>query len=430
MTETGFEWLRSTKQFGSKPGLEVMRELVKLLGDPQNKFKTIHVTGTNGKGTTTAIAASILGESNYKVGRFISPPLSRFSERIIVNNNEISPKHTEVLLIKLRDVTDKLLDECYRHPTFFELVTALAFLHFESEKVDVSIIEVGMGGRLDATNVIESAISVVTNVHLEHTSYLGETVQEIAWQKGGIVKEGGTLVTASNDDSVVNVLKKICNEKNASFLRVGEDIKYKIKKTTQGGSIFDVTTPKKMYNELYLPLHGEHQVINAVTAISAIECFTKNGYDVSENNVKTGLEKVQWPGRMEVVGEKPKVVLDSAKDPMAVRAAVKSLSLFDYDELITVISISSDKNIESMIEALSGVTDRFIVTEHKLKSRVAKPETIVAVIEKHHKIYKIVLDAKEAVRNAINEASKKDLVLIIGSIFLVGEVREIWYPSN
>ena len=427
------EWLFAIRRFGSKRGLEYVSHLLSLIGDPQDDFSSVHVTGTNGKGSTTNMVASILAEAGFRVGMFTSPHLSTFTERIQINGRQIPVAD----VLRLVDLIKPLCEEMdedpeLRHPAFFEIITAMAFKYFSEEGIDFAVLEVGMGGRLDATNVVKSLVSIITNVSLEHTEVLGDTVLEIAEKKAGIVKEGGVLVTATRDDDVYALFEKICMAVGSRIFRVGTDIKFERVSADYEGQRFKLKGIRDEYEGLILPLIGEHQLLNAAAAVGAVEALGFHGVNVSRKAIERGLEKVKWPGRMEVVQRNPLVVLDGAKDVEAMKAVKEALlGDFSYERLVAVVSISSDKKIPQMIGELSQAVDRYVVTTHRIMGRAADPILIVEEAEKFGKPSEIVTNVKDAIGRAMELAGEDGMVIVVGSVFLVGEARELWFePQN
>jgi dihydrofolate synthase/folylpolyglutamate synthase len=426
------EWLFAVRRFGSKLGLDYVRHLLAQIGDPHEDFRSVHVTGTNGKGSTTAMIASILGEAGYRVGMFTSPHLSTFTERIQINGVQISVEDVVRLIEEVRPLCEGMSEDPeLRHPTFFEIITAIAFKYFSEEGVDYAVLEVGMGGRLDATNVVKAQVSVITNVSLEHTEVLGDTVLEIAEKKAGIVKEGGTLITATADDDVYRLFQDVCESVGSRIFRVGADITFQRTGSNQEGQTFNLKGISRTYEGLNIPLIGEHQLLNAATAVGAVEALRFHGVEVPAEAIANGLGKVSWPGRMEIMQTRPLVVLDGAKDAEAARAVKEAIKEFSYPRLVAVVSISSDKKIEEMIGEMAQVADHFVITSHRVMGRAAKSSRIAAEVERHSRTYEVVEDVKDAVKRAMEIAGEEGMVIVVGSVFLVGEARELWHePSN
>ncbi len=427
---SNLDWFEYLKIYGSKPGLQTVKELLKLLDDPQTGFESIHVTGTNGKGSTAAMTASILQASGYKVGMFTSPHLSDMRESIKVNNQDIPIASMEKYLAVIRKKVLVLTSRGIRHPTQFEVLISLAFMHFAAEEVDIAVVEVGRGGRDDATNVLDSLASIVTNVSLEHTEWLGDTVEEIAENKAGILNEGTVLITASNDPKVVSTLSRIADQKNSILLQVGKDIEITSENKNLQGQQFTVKTSKQTLSHLTIPLLGDHQLRNAACAIAAIEEAQKKGFQIPVEGFQKGLADVSWPGRFEIVEKNPLIVLDGAKDPYAMRALVETVKQYLPNKHIhTILGISSDKDHESMIQSLNEITQEFILTEHRVRSRTAAAENLEKIAHKTGKPAKIIIPVAEAVTETKKHVKPDDVILVTGSVFLIGEAREIWYPA-
>ena len=425
-------YLYSLNMFGGKLGLSRVVRLLQLMGNPEKKFKSVIVGGTNGKGSTVAIIFSILREAGYKVGMFTKPHLSSFTERIIVNNKRIDEESVVKIIEEIRNKIEIMKkDLAFEHPTFFEVVIALTFRYFEQQKVDFAVLEVGMGGRLDATNVVDPLVSVITNVSLEHTKILGDTVLKIANEKAGIIKQNGILITATEDDEVFSLFKKICEEKKSKIYRVGQDITFEKLNSDISGQNFKVKSIFNDYENLYILLLGDHQLVNACCAIAAVECLRFNDIIILPDIIEKGLRTVKWPGRLEIIQEKPLVVLDSAKDPLAMRKLKDAVQKnFKYKKLILVISISSDKDIHSMLSEIVPISDFVILTRHKVMKRAANPELLSLMVEEYSKDFIVIDNVKDAVREALSRANKKDMILVTGSLFTVGEARELWYKHG
>ncbi|MGB9622870.1 MAG: bifunctional folylpolyglutamate synthase/dihydrofolate synthase, partial [Candidatus Bathyarchaeia archaeon] len=309
---------------------------------------------------------------------------------------------------------------------FFDVVTALAFKYFAEKEVEIAVIEAGMGGRLDATNVVNPLASIITNVSLEHTNILGRTVLEIAREKAGIIKKEGILITATDDDVVYALLKEVCRRMKSRIYRVGSDIKYSRLDSSLDGQRFTVEGLKDVYEELFTPLLGYHQIKNASTAIGAVESLSFKGLNISRRAIYEGLANSRWPGRLEIMHRKPLIVLDCAKDPEAVRSLKETLlNDFAFSKTIAIISISSDKDISSMVRYFSEVVDYFIITAHKVMGRAAEPSIIAQEVEKYRIPYELANDVKDAVQKALSLAEDDDLICITGSVFIVGEARDL-----
>jgi len=426
--EESLNWIYSLRRSYAKRELRQINHLLGLMGDPHRKFQSVHVTGSNGKGSTAAMIASILRAAGLKVGVFTSPHLTSFTERIVADGLRIPEKDVLRLLDIIRPLATKMdEDPNLRHPVFFEIATAMAFRYFAEQGVEVAVVEAGLGGRFDATNVVTSSVSVITNVGLEHTKVLGDTLLEIAEAKAGIIKEGGVLVTATKDDEIYNVFEETCRRVGSKIYRVGNDIRFQRTHNSLRGQKFCLEALTHSFDELFIPLLGVHQLENAATAVGAAETLDHVGIEVDEEAIAEGLRSVEWPGRLELMQERPLVILDCAKDVEAARAVSEALRRdFSYGKLVAVVSFSSDKDIPAMMEQLSRATDLFVVTSHSVMGRAAEPTLIATEAERQGKPYVIIADPREAVRTALKAAGGDDAVFVGGSVFLVGEVRGLW----
>ena len=420
--DEALDWLYNVRRFGPSRTLGPTRHILKLLGDPQNSFRSIHVGGSNGKGSTSAMIASILGATGAKVGLFTSPHLEEFVERVKVDGMEIPREDAARLLTEIRPLFEKMLEQSMPL-RFFDVVTAMAFLYFRENAVDYAVLEVGLGGRLDATNVVDPLVSVITNIGYEHTNILGDTLPEIAGEKAGIIKQGRPLVTATRDDEVFKVFTEKAQELGSEVVHVGYDTSYKRTGSSIPGQTFDLHSLKE-YMGLSIPLLGDHQLLNAATAVAAVESLSRYGVEVPEEAIRLGLAGVSWPARLEIVMTTPMVVLDCAKDAEAAEAVRKSIERdMKPRRIVAVVSMSSDKKIPGMIDSISAVAERFIVTTHSVMGRAAEPTVIAAEVERNGVPYEIILDEMAAFKRALELAKDDDMVLVIGSVFLAGSAR-------
>jgi dihydrofolate synthase/folylpolyglutamate synthase len=410
------KYLNSFGRFGIHLGLSRTTKLLELLGNPQNDFKSIHIAGTNGKGSVTAMVSSILQESGFRTGMYTSPHLDDFRERIVVNGIPISREALSSLVERVKPLIPEV-ERGDSHPTFFEVTTAIAFKHFSEKKVDYAVVEVGLGGRLDATNVITPEVSVITNIGLEHTDVLGKTIGPIAGEKAGVIKQGIPLVTAERKREALEVFERICRERNAELISLGRNAKCEEVSCNLTGCMFDLKTHARCYHHLRVGLLGRHQIEN-----SALSVLVAEQLGIDEKAIRSGLQKAKWPGRLEIVQRKPLVVMDCAHNPPAMRILRSSLKLFSYDKLILVIGIMKDKAIGDILKEIVSAADIIIINKPRLE-RAAEPEVIKKEAEKYGKLIKIVKDVKRSVRYAKSIAGKKDLILITGSIYMLSEAR-------
>ena len=420
------DYLYGLQKYGIKFGLSNITRLLTSLGNPQKHLKTIHIGGTNGKGSVASFIASALMKAGYKVGLYTSPHLVRFTERIQINGKEISQKRVIKLTERIRTYAEKL-----ESITFFEFTTAMAFLYFAEVKVDIAILEVGMGGRLDATNVIYPLLSIVTNIALDHQQYLGNTISKIAFEKAGIIKKRNVLITAATQPGVLHLFRKRCREFNTELFQAGKHFKG----IEKGLRVMDYQGRLWNLSRLTIGLAGPHQVTNAATALGALEVLKEKGYRINEKAIRQGLKDVQWPGRLEVMRKKPLVILDGAHNPAAMKMLKESIGgrgesaaggarpYFHYKRMILILGIMGDKDLRQIIKEIVPFAYKVILTRPHL-DRSAPP----ALLQKHAQRWcadiECIDDVKEAVSAALSQAGKDDLVLITGSLFTVGEAQE------
>jgi dihydrofolate synthase/folylpolyglutamate synthase len=411
-------WLYSFEKFGIKLGLDRINQICKKLQNPQDKLNIIHVGGTNGKGTVCRLLGSILANSGYKVGIYTSPHLQRFTERFLINYKEISNKDVVKLIEKIRPIIEDMIKK-ENTPTFFEIVTAIAFQYFYEESVEYAIIEVGLGGRFDATNIVNPDITIITNVSLEHQNILGNKIEDIAFEKAGIIKEGIPLITASSGKAL-DVIKKISKEKKSRMTVIDNNSWKKI----SGGVDWQeylINGSLKDYR-IKTSLIGNFQGENIAIALNAIETLQMNGLYVTEDSIYEGIEKTSNPGRMEIVDFEPIILLDGAHNVSGIKYLKNTLENdFIFEKVIIVFGILSDKKIEEILDIIMPIADIIILTKSKNK-RAFDPNKLKDMIKNKEVI------VKENISDAINYArkisKKQDLICVTGSLFTVGEAKE------
>ncbi|MDX9745362.1 MAG: folylpolyglutamate synthase/dihydrofolate synthase family protein [Syntrophales bacterium] len=402
---------------GIRYDLVPFKHLLSKLNRPHKAYDTILVGGTNGKGSIASMIASILIRAGYKVGLYTSPHLVDARERIQVNGDMISPKELNRCVAEIRAVEEP-------GTTYFECLTAAAFVYFRAKQVDLAVLEVGMGGRLDATNVVDPLISVISNVGLEHTNYLGRTLQDIAREKAGIIREKGLCLTGARQKIVRQTLLRRCQDLGATLLELGKD--FKIRRTT--GGTFSYQSLKWHMRNLRTVLTGDHQIRNAALAIASVEALTTRGYVLKKEHIPAGLGSVKWPGRLEMVQSRPTVLLDGAHNPAAISALVYALrQSYSWRRLIVVFAVLSDKKYREMIRRLCVLADEMIITLPNAE-RAVSPIQLLPIAALHCPQVKIVLPAGEALRKAVANAGEDDLVCVCGSLYLIGEMKG-WLAS-
>jgi dihydrofolate synthase/folylpolyglutamate synthase len=422
------DWLYGVNRFGPDRTLIPTRHLLHLMGNPEKKYKIIHIGGTNGKGSTSAYTASILQESGFKVGLFTSPHLEEFTERIRVNGKDISKANVAHILTSIRPFFERMLN--YEVPLplrFFDIVTALAFQYFADEEVEFAVVEVGLGGRLDATNVVDPLVSVITNIGYEHTNILGETLEEIAREKAEIIKPGRPAITATENVIVLEVFKYKAEKVGSKLIQVGKETNFEKLVGNMIRQEFNYEGMNSSYKSLVTPLLGSHQVLNASTAITAIEALGTYNIVIPEEAIRRGVMNVHWPARLEIVLEDPIVVLDCAKDAEATEAVRKTIERdFKTEKIIAIVSVSSDKNIPGMIKQISQIAQHFILTTHSVMGRAADPKRLADEVVKNGRTFEIIEDESSAFRRALELREYYNMVLVIGSVYLAGTARSFF----
>ncbi|MBE0477625.1 bifunctional folylpolyglutamate synthase/dihydrofolate synthase [Candidatus Aerophobetes bacterium] len=403
--------------------LERTRTILRELGNPHLFLKAIHIAGTKGKGSTAAIAASILDAAGYKVGLYTSPHLISPRERIKIGNILISKEEFSSYLTKVKSAVEGIeYNANPLHPTFFEVYTALAFLYFHQKKVDIAVIEVGLGGRLDATNVIWPLVEVITPISIDHTQQLGTEIISIAKEKAGIIKPQSKVIISSQEEEVLSLLQEICQEKQAKYYLVGKDIKFKLIKATPTYQKFEVAGLLQSYPLLFLPLAGEHQLWNATTAIGVVELLPDFGFRVSREHIKQGLKKVKWVGRIQIISREPITLIDCAHNASSAQVLAKFLRDFYADrKLVLVIAVLKNKDVEGIAKALCPLADKVIATSVNSPRALPTKDLFTKIKRYCHTEPLMEENVKNAIDKARETARKKGIVCITGSVYLVGE---------
>jgi len=410
-----YTYLASLNIDSMRFGLEAITELLMRLGNPQNSYKTILIAGTNGKGSTAAMTASILHSAGYKVGLYTSPHLIDVRERIVVSGKKITKKEFSQTVA---DVKNRLINQV----TYFEFLTAAAFLYFQRRQVDLAVLEVGLGGRLDTTNVCKPIVSVITNIGFDHTSYLGSSLKAIASEKAGIIKHNGVCITAAKQKQVLEVLNNVCLDHHAKLYCLGTDIKIKMKKdgllTYQGINC--------NLQNLPLPLQGSHQCSNTALALAAVEFCRKNGFPVDDEAISRGLDNTHWEARLEILQNDPLFLLDGAHNPAGIRVLCQALKKdFSYRRLIFIFGALADKDYRKMLRMMAPLSSKIIVTQ--LNARRAVPvEDMARVLIKSGYPVIITENVTRAIERAQAIAGRQDLICAAGSLYLAGEVKQIF----
>lgn len=418
------EYIENTAKFGMNLGLDRVMKLLECMGNPHKNLRCIHVAGTNGKGSVTSMISSIIEEVGYKVGMYTSPHLQRFTERIKINDKEISEEDTVRLITEITPFIDRVEAEGYGHPTEFEIITALMFKYFDESKTDFCVIEVGLGGRLDATNVMDPLVSVITTISYDHMNVLGNTLESIAHEKAGIIKEGGVVVTYPQDIEALKVIRDTCSEKGAVLLEV-EEGGIIIKDYSPLGQTFDLYLGRELYKDIRINLIGEHQLLNAKTAVAAVRALSTRGIEIDSESICAGLKKARWPGRLEVIHQKPFIVLDGAHNLQGIESLKSALKkYFKYGSLILVMGVLKDKQVEEMCASLIPMAHR-VITTLPVSERAMSPQELAKIASRYCSDVIDCTDMEEALKCGLNGTKEDDLLVFCGSLYMIGHIRTL-----
>ncbi len=414
--EQAIAYIHSVCWKGSIPGLGRTQELLEKMGNPEKKLKFVHIAGTNGKGSTAAMTASILSKAGYRTGLYTSPYIYRFHERIQVDGVEISDED----LTKITEYVKPLADSMAQSPTEFELVCCIAFEYFYRKKCDIVVLEVGMGGAWDATNVIEvPEVAVITNIGLDHTEYLGDTVEKIAETKSGIFKPHGHGVVYRSTPSVEAVYERVCAERDVSLRKADFD-GLVLKAHTLEGQVFDCGSRKN----LVLPLLGDHQLHNASVVLSIADTLIGEGWKISEQNIYDGIRDVRWPGRFDIVCRKPLFIIDGGHNPQCIEALVKNIR--DYlagKKVIALTGVLADKDYADMYKPVMPLVDRFVCITPP-NPRKLEAEQLARYLRQAGAQAQASESILDGVKKAMELAGKDGVVLCFGSLYSIGGIRD------
>lgn len=422
------DYLYGLQKHGIKLALSNSARLMSLMGDPHKRFQSVHVAGTNGKGSTSSFLAGMLQAAGYRVGLYTSPHLVDFTERIRINGRPITGNRVVELARRVRERYQQTTDNAgaVLNPTFFEVTTALAFTFFAEEGLDIAVVEVGMGGRLDSTNVITPLVSVITNIELEHTEFLGDTLSLIAAEKAGIIKDNVPVVTGVSQPEVIEIIERTAAARQAPL--------YRMPKNFAPERIFPEQPPRfhyrgirAAYPDMRLSMLGGHQVDNACLALAAIECLRESGMPVDETAVRLGLERTRWEGRLEKVSARPDIYLDGAHNPASARALARAIAEMKpaYQRLLLVIGVLGDKDFRGILSELVPLADSVVATKPDY-GRALDVEVLAAEARKLHNAVDTAACLAAALAQVREKAMPGDLIIITGSLYVVGDARGLF----
>ncbi len=410
--------------------LERIIHLLALLENPHNTFPSIHIAGTSGKGSTSTMIASILTAAGYRTGLHLSPHLQIMNERYQINNRMVATSRLAEIYETIKPAIEQVAKENpFGKPSYFEAQIALAFCLFQQEKVDVAVVEVGLGGTLDATNVLLSQVAVLTSIGLDHTEILGDTIEQIAQDKAGIIKGKQIVVSGLTQPTTQQIVAERCEVQGATLWQLGKTFTCE---REENDGIFKVIFPDKVYNSLHLNIYGDFQIMNASCAVAAVHAFT---HGIFESVVRDGLKQSIIPGRMECVQQSPTVILDGAHNPDKIQAAANAINRYYADKRrIVVLSLKNDKAYYDILPHVLTKASVLIITAFEDKGlwKPFEPEILAQAASEiaPNLDIRIEPDPIQAIKQALLEAKPDDLVWVTGSLYLVGDIREYWYPMD
>ena len=412
--------------------LKRMEKLLSLLGDPHKKIHTVHIAGTKGKGSTATMLAKMLEANGYKVGLYTSPHVVHLHERIVVNSEMISDSQMRSLLNRLYAPVEKLSKT---DPlTFFEIMTALAFMHFVDKSVDIAVIETGLGGRLDSTNVIKPEVVGITNLSIDHSHQLGSTIDSIAMEKAGVFKRGVPVITVQQDPAAMHVLRSHANAVKAPLSVTGTDIDFsqRFETSREHGphTRICLTTPTSKFEHLRVPLHGKHQAINCGLALAMLDKLKSSGYKIDNEKAAEGLHKVSLAGRMEIICDDPRIMIDAAHNAASIRALIYAIGQnIPYDSMVVIFGCNNDKDVTGMLRELQYGADKVIFIRNNSPKAMSSQDLGDIYTEICGKMYQTAASLGEALQLAKSAVSKEDLICITGSFYLIG-LAKMRFQSN
>ncbi len=410
------DYLFSLHRFGIKLGLEAITDILDRLGNPQRRYPTLHVAGTNGKGSSSAMVASILQATGYRVGLYTSPHLIDFRERIRVQGTDISVESACALTEQIRRTANPLITL-----TFFEFTTALAFLHFRNQQVDIAVIEVGMGGQFDATNVLSPIGALITGISFDHEAYLGDSLQKIAREKAGIITQKAPVVLGPMPEDILQIFEAQASKWLAPCFRMGRE--FSLLETS--ATTFTYQGPRWTIPGLQTNLLGRHQMVNATNALAVLETAVDSTFPISPSAIRTGLLDVRWRGRLEIVHRNPLLIVDGAHNLAGAQVLFDFLSSQIHDgagrKLILVVGMMRDKNLEGFLRVFIPLVDHLIFTQPRME-RSASVDELNQAVDREDLVPCLLADSWEAVCRAKDIANPADVICVTGSLFLVGEV--------
>jgi len=412
---------RNLRYSPEKFNLERMRFFMHLLGDPHLDYPVIHVAGTKGKGSICSLIANVLTSAKYKVGLYTSPHLQEFTERIKVDNKDIEKNAFIDLIEEIKPVINKI-----EGLSTFEITTGIAFLFFSRVKVDIGVIEVGLGGRLDATNVVQPMLSIISTISKDHVKILGNTLEKIAVEKAGIIKKNVPVIISFQIPRIRKIFRTIAKSNNSPLIDVQEKFRYKLIRHDLSGQDFSLKIPKGETFFFHLPLLGIHQIQNSITAYSAIQLIREKGIKISDQNIYEGFATVKWPARFEILSERPFLIIDSAHNTDSINKLVQTIKLIAPNKkIILIFGASEDKDIIGMLHILISKIHLLITTQSN-HPRALNAKMLLEMAQKQGGKGISFLSIEDALKNALEKWGENSVIIATGSIFIAAAIRETW----
>lgn len=415
-------YVEEISKYGSVPGLDNIRELLIRLGNPQDALKFVHIAGTNGKGSTLAYISTVLAHAGYKTGRYVSPTISDYRERIQINGRMISQKDLCAYMERIKEAAEKMCTEGLAHPTIFEVETALAFYYFKEKGCDIVVLETGLGGTLDATNIVTTTVAaVLASISMDHMAFLGKTLEEIAENKAGIIKKGCHVISTRQEEAVMDVIRQKCDALGCSLtvadIQNATKIKYGINKQKFS---------YKEYKDIVIHMAGRYQIDNCILAIETLRILAEAGYPVKERKLAEGLEKTQWHGRFEVIGTRPLFLADGAHNADAAKKLADSIRFyFTNKRILYIMGVLRDKEYDKIIEATYQEAEHIITITPPDNPRAMQAYELAQEVQKYHASVTAADSLQEAVELAYLLAEKDTVIIAFGSLSYLGVLTEI-----
>lgn len=424
------QWIEGIMPVGDKPGLLRIQRLLEYVGHPEKGLKCIHVAGSNGKGSTCAFISSVLIQSNYNVGMFTSPHIEKFTNRITLNNIDIAEADVLRLINTIKPFVDEIATTEIGHPSMFDIATCMAFMYYAEQNVDFVVLEAGLGGRIDSTNVVTPLISVITTISFDHMNILGDTIEKIAFEKAGIIKTGVPVICSAADERAIQVIREKCNETGSELFLIDHQYSSKMINTTMNKQKFDFSSELQKYDNIVISMNGSHQVKNASTAIMCIEVLkSRELIDVHEESLRQGLRDTFWPGRLELIQQQPRILLDGAHNPEGAKALSEALNdIYSFDRLHIVLGVLDTKDYKSFIDQLLPIADSIIITEPSFRKRLDSQVICNYIHDSTNKKDELSVYRESSWVGALHLAAKisqpNDLIVVTGSLYLISDIRQ------